>query len=110
MNDKWPNTSTNVSVLLLEGEEVALYHHAFQAHAGVMGVRPMREDEELWYEQINGNFMYPSANVYVAPPTATEGVLVPNPRPCTITPAKRSYTAFQRGVYSFIKTCVKISP
>ncbi|KAJ0535362.1 hypothetical protein HanIR_Chr09g0429851 [Helianthus annuus] len=40
-----------------------------------MGVRPLHEDEESWYEQIRGNFMYPVADAFASPPSATEGVL-----------------------------------
>ncbi|KAM0065257.1 hypothetical protein Hdeb2414_s0003g00112641 [Helianthus debilis subsp. tardiflorus] len=74
MSDKWPEDSENVPVLLLEGEskslcfialsflnsflkmissnvnflfaEVELYHRAFPAHAGVIGVRTLRAGEE----------------------------------------------------------------
>ncbi|KAJ0792058.1 hypothetical protein HanOQP8_Chr01g0013051 [Helianthus annuus] len=46
-----------------------------------MGVRPLREDEESWYEQIKGNFMYPVAEAFAAPPIATEGTQFPKPRP-----------------------------
>ncbi|KAF5788517.1 hypothetical protein HanRHA438_Chr10g0478771 [Helianthus annuus] len=63
MIDKWPSTSTNVPVLLLDGKEIDLYHRVFAAKTGVMGVRSLRVDEELWYEQIRENFMYPSASI-----------------------------------------------
>ncbi|MFS7912970.1 hypothetical protein Hanom_Chr02g00136171 [Helianthus anomalus] len=46
MSDKWPHDSENVPVLLLKGQEVATYHHAFPAYAGVMAVRPLRTDEK----------------------------------------------------------------
>ncbi|KAM0063280.1 hypothetical protein Hdeb2414_s0003g00089181 [Helianthus debilis subsp. tardiflorus] len=46
-----------------------------------MGVRPLQAGEEYWYEQIKGNFMYPVADAFAAPPTATEGAHIPNPRP-----------------------------
>ncbi|KAM0008593.1 hypothetical protein Hdeb2414_s0109g00797361 [Helianthus debilis subsp. tardiflorus] len=53
-----------------------------------MGVRPLREDEELWYEKIHCKFMYPAVDVFAAPPTTTEGAHILNPRPCrAITPA-----------------------
>ncbi|KAJ0502061.1 hypothetical protein HanRHA438_Chr11g0510411 [Helianthus annuus] len=52
MSERWPHDSTNVPFLLLDDEKVELYHRAFLAHAGVMGVRPLREGEEFWYEQI----------------------------------------------------------
>ncbi|KAJ0478592.1 hypothetical protein HanHA300_Chr13g0501741 [Helianthus annuus] len=45
-----------------------------------MGVRPLREDEESWYEHIRGNFMYPVADAFSAPPTTTEGAQFPKPR------------------------------
>ncbi|KAJ0680397.1 hypothetical protein HanPI659440_Chr16g0623721 [Helianthus annuus] len=50
MSDRWRHDSANVHVILLEGEEVELFHRAFSAHAGVMGVRPLRDGEEYWYE------------------------------------------------------------
>ncbi|KAF5777439.1 hypothetical protein HanXRQr2_Chr12g0535631 [Helianthus annuus] len=40
-----------------------------------MGVRPLEAGEEYWYDQIKGRFMYPVADAFAAPPTATEGVL-----------------------------------
>ncbi|XP_035836932.1 hepatoma-derived growth factor-related protein 2-like [Helianthus annuus] len=40
-----------------------------------MGVRPLRDDEESWYDQIKGNFMYPVDGAFASPPTTTEGVL-----------------------------------
>ncbi|MFS7897858.1 hypothetical protein Hanom_Chr00s013295g01750461 [Helianthus anomalus] len=46
-----------------------------------MGVRPLREDEESWYEQIRGNFMYPVADAFATPSTASEGAQFPKPRP-----------------------------
>ncbi|KAJ0912177.1 hypothetical protein HanRHA438_Chr06g0271341 [Helianthus annuus] len=46
-----------------------------------MGVRPLREDEERWYAQIRGNFMYPVADAFTSPPIATEGAQFPKPRP-----------------------------
>ncbi|MFS7967975.1 hypothetical protein Hanom_Chr09g00792121 [Helianthus anomalus] len=54
-----------------------------------MGVRPLREGEKLWYEQIHVNFKYPTVDAFAAPPTATEGARYLNPRPCrAITPAR----------------------
>ena len=61
--------------------EAQLYQAAFATFGGSMGVRPLREDEESWYEQIRGNFMYPVANAFTSPPTATEGAQFPKPRP-----------------------------
>ncbi|KAJ0614672.1 hypothetical protein HanIR_Chr02g0065041 [Helianthus annuus] len=46
-----------------------------------MGVRPLEAGEGYWYEQIKGNFLYPPGGVFANPPTATEGVLLPKPRP-----------------------------
>ncbi|KAF5818518.1 hypothetical protein HanPI659440_Chr02g0049921 [Helianthus annuus] len=64
--------------------EVELYHRVFPMHASVIGVRPVRDDEELWHEQIRKIFMYPPANAFAASPTATEGALIPNTRPCRV--------------------------
>ncbi|KAF5812106.1 hypothetical protein HanXRQr2_Chr04g0188901 [Helianthus annuus] len=66
-------------VLLLDGQE--LYHRTFPANARVMGVRPWCKDEELWYEQIRNNFMYPLADAFAGPPIANEGAHILNPRP-----------------------------
>ncbi|KAJ0457020.1 hypothetical protein HanIR_Chr15g0769061 [Helianthus annuus] len=55
--------------------EVQLYQAAFSTFGGSMGVRPVRDDEEGWYDQIKGNFMFPAADAFASPPTATEGVL-----------------------------------
>ncbi|XP_021989416.1 caldesmon-like [Helianthus annuus] len=44
-------------------------------------MRPLREDEESWHEQIRGNFMYPVADAFASPPTTTEGAQFPKPRP-----------------------------
>ncbi|KAM0005538.1 hypothetical protein Hdeb2414_s0209g00833001 [Helianthus debilis subsp. tardiflorus] len=46
-----------------------------------MGVRPLRAGEQYWYDQIKGHFMYPVADAFTDPPTATEGAHIPNPRP-----------------------------
>ncbi|KAM0026036.1 hypothetical protein Hdeb2414_s0020g00553451 [Helianthus debilis subsp. tardiflorus] len=85
MSDRWPHGILNVPVLLLDGEEVVLYHRTFPAHAGVMGVRPLRAGEEYWSEQIRPNFLYARADVFAVPPVATEGAHIPNPRPCRAT-------------------------
>ncbi|KAM0007766.1 hypothetical protein Hdeb2414_s0011g00373941 [Helianthus debilis subsp. tardiflorus] len=82
MSDRWPEWSKEVPVLLLNGEEVALYKSAFQTFSGAMGVRPLRDDEEFWYERIKTNFMFAPAELFANPPVATEGVRIPNPRPC----------------------------
>ncbi|MFS7918912.1 hypothetical protein Hanom_Chr03g00206761 [Helianthus anomalus] len=98
MNDRWPHTSTNVPMLLLDGAEITLYHRAFHANAGVMRVRPLRGGEELLYEQIRCNFMYPVAEFYAAPPITTEGARVPNPRPCrAITTAGEEVVLISNG-------------
>ncbi|MFS8010822.1 hypothetical protein Hanom_Chr14g01301521 [Helianthus anomalus] len=82
MSDKWPQDSENVSLLLLERQEVALYHQAFPAHVGVMSVRPLCVAEEYWAEQIRPNFMHVRADLFAAPPVVTKGVYIPNPKPC----------------------------
>ncbi|KAJ0589410.1 hypothetical protein HanIR_Chr04g0185911 [Helianthus annuus] len=46
-----------------------------------MGMRPLKAREEYWYDQIKGHFMYPVADAFANPPTATEGAHIPNPRP-----------------------------
>ncbi|KAF5771477.1 hypothetical protein HanXRQr2_Chr13g0565351 [Helianthus annuus] len=88
MSDKCPERSKDVSVLLFNGEEVALYQSAFPTFSGAMGARPLRDGEEKWYEQIKPNFMYARVELFAAPPVATEGARIPNPRPChAMTPA-----------------------
>ncbi|KAM0045989.1 hypothetical protein Hdeb2414_s0009g00310451 [Helianthus debilis subsp. tardiflorus] len=73
---------------LRESLEIDLYHRAFLACAGTMGVRPLHNGEQLWYDQIRENFMYPRVDLFVAPPAGNEGALYLNPRPCrAITPA-----------------------
>ncbi|MFS7954501.1 hypothetical protein Hanom_Chr07g00631231 [Helianthus anomalus] len=67
--------------------EIDLYHRTFPTNVGVMGTRPLRDDEELWYEQIRMNFMYLTADDFADPHAATEGARILNPRPCrAITP------------------------
>ncbi|KAF5805785.1 hypothetical protein HanRHA438_Chr05g0222921 [Helianthus annuus] len=46
-----------------------------------MGVRLLESGEPYWYERIKGHFLYPPAGAFSNPPTATEGVHLPNPRP-----------------------------
>ncbi|KAM0047094.1 hypothetical protein Hdeb2414_s0009g00324451 [Helianthus debilis subsp. tardiflorus] len=82
MSDKWPEGSKEVPVLLLDGEAQALYQSAFKTFAGTMGVRPLRDGEEYRYEQIKPRFIYAPAELFVNPPVETEGVHIPNPRPC----------------------------
>ncbi|KAJ0694925.1 hypothetical protein HanPI659440_Chr15g0614361 [Helianthus annuus] len=50
MSDKWTEKREDVSILLLNGEEVALYQSTFPAFAGTMGVRPLRSGEKYWFE------------------------------------------------------------
>ncbi|KAJ0791603.1 hypothetical protein HanOQP8_Chr01g0007591 [Helianthus annuus] len=71
MSDKWPKTSGDAH----------LYQAAFPTFGGSMGMRPLRYGEPYWYEQIKGNFLYPPAGIFANPPTATEGALLPRPRP-----------------------------
>ncbi|XP_022003945.1 MAP7 domain-containing protein 2-like [Helianthus annuus] len=54
--------------------EAQLYQAAFSTFGGSMGVRPLRDDEESWYDQIKGNFMFPVEGAFASPPTATEGL------------------------------------
>ncbi|KAM0000429.1 hypothetical protein Hdeb2414_s0007g00244521 [Helianthus debilis subsp. tardiflorus] len=58
MSDKWPEESKGVPALLFNGVEVALYQAVFQTFGGTMGVRPLRDDEESWYERIKCNLMF----------------------------------------------------
>ncbi|KAF5810981.1 hypothetical protein HanRHA438_Chr04g0185661 [Helianthus annuus] len=81
MSDKWPETSEEVPVLEFNGEEAQLYQAAFPTFGGSMGVRPLRSGEPYWYKQIKGNFLFPSAGIFANPPFATEGALLPKPRP-----------------------------
>ncbi|XP_022031253.1 uncharacterized protein LOC110932208 [Helianthus annuus] len=75
MSDQWSPDSKEVPVLKIGDQEAHMYQAAFATFGGSMGVRPLRDDEECWYEQIRGNFMYPVADAFASPPTATEGVL-----------------------------------
>ncbi|KAJ0576765.1 hypothetical protein HanIR_Chr05g0228161 [Helianthus annuus] len=81
MSDQWSPESKEVPVLKIGDQEAQLYQAAFATFGGSMGVRPLREDEESWYEQIRGNFMYPVADAFTTPPTTTEGAQLPKPRP-----------------------------
>ncbi|MFS7944521.1 hypothetical protein Hanom_Chr06g00513131 [Helianthus anomalus] len=81
MGDRWPARSTEVPVLLLNGEVKQLYQAVFTTFGGAMGVGPLESGEVYWYEQIKDNFMYPPAGVFANPPAATEGAHLPNPRP-----------------------------
>ncbi|KAJ0513976.1 hypothetical protein HanHA300_Chr10g0364101 [Helianthus annuus] len=81
MSDQWSPDSQEVPVLKIGDQEAQLYQAAFATFGGSMGVRPLREDEEGWYEQIRGNFMYPVADAIASPPNATEGAQFPKPRP-----------------------------
>ncbi|KAJ0888142.1 hypothetical protein HanRHA438_Chr09g0398691 [Helianthus annuus] len=81
MSDQWSPDSKEVPVLKIGDQEAQLYQAAFATFGGSMGVRPLRDDEERWYEQIRGNFMYPVVDAFASPPTATEGAQIPKPRP-----------------------------
>ncbi|KAF5809655.1 hypothetical protein HanXRQr2_Chr04g0159781 [Helianthus annuus] len=81
MSDQWSPSSREIPVLKLGDQEVQLYQAAFSTFGGSMGVRPVRDDEESWYDQIKGNFMFPAADAFASPPTATEGAQYPKPRP-----------------------------
>ncbi|KAF5816363.1 hypothetical protein HanXRQr2_Chr03g0133531 [Helianthus annuus] len=73
--------SREIPVLKLGDQEAQLYQAAFSTFGGSMGVRPLRDDEESWYDQIKGNFMFPAADAFASPPTTTEGAQYPKPRP-----------------------------
>ncbi|KAJ0621469.1 hypothetical protein HanIR_Chr01g0008961 [Helianthus annuus] len=81
MSDQWSPDSKEVPVLKIGDQEAQLYQAAFATFGGSMGVRPLHEDEESWYEQIRSNFMYPVADAFASPPTTTEGAQFPKPRP-----------------------------
>ncbi|KAJ0894782.1 hypothetical protein HanPSC8_Chr09g0392881 [Helianthus annuus] len=81
MSDQWSPSSREVPVLKLGDQEAQLYQAAFSTFGGSMGVRPLRDDEESWYDQIKGNFMFPAADAFASPPTTTEGAQYPKPRP-----------------------------
>ncbi|KAJ0714990.1 hypothetical protein HanPI659440_Chr13g0495711 [Helianthus annuus] len=81
MSDQWSPSSKEVPVLKIGDQEAQLYQAAFSTFGGSMGVRPVRDDEESWYDQIKGNFMFPAADAFATPPTATEGAQYPKPRP-----------------------------
>ncbi|KAJ0680696.1 hypothetical protein HanPI659440_Chr16g0627231 [Helianthus annuus] len=68
MSDKWPEDNESVPVLLFDEQ--------------VMGMRPLRDGEEFWLEQIRPNFMYTRLDAFAVPPLATEGARIPNPSPC----------------------------
>ncbi|MFS8030007.1 hypothetical protein Hanom_Chr17g01529061 [Helianthus anomalus] len=72
MSDQWSPSSEEVPVLKIGDQEAQLYQAAFSTFGGSMGVRPRRDDEEIWYDQIKGNFMFPAADAFASPPTATE--------------------------------------
>ncbi|KAJ0667384.1 hypothetical protein HanPI659440_Chr17g0677231 [Helianthus annuus] len=81
MSDQWAADSKDVPILKFDDREAHLYQAAFPTFGGSMGVRPLRAGEEYWYDQIKGHFMYPIADAFADPPTATEGAHIPNPRP-----------------------------
>ncbi|KAJ0797678.1 hypothetical protein HanPI659440_Chr04g0176511 [Helianthus annuus] len=81
MSDRWSPNSKEVPVLKIGDQEAQLYQAAFATFGGSMGVRPLRDDEESWYDQIKGNFMYPVDGAFASPPTTTEGAQFPKPRP-----------------------------
>ncbi|KAJ0809373.1 hypothetical protein HanPI659440_Chr01g0014061 [Helianthus annuus] len=82
ISDKRPCDILEVPIFLQEGIEIDLYHRAFPTCSGVMGMRPLCEGEQLWYDKIWVNFMYATADAFATPPTATEGARFLNPRPC----------------------------
>ncbi|KAJ0462472.1 hypothetical protein HanOQP8_Chr16g0638461 [Helianthus annuus] len=103
MSDKWSEQSKDVPMLLFDGQEVALYQSAFPAFSGTMGMRPLRGGKEYWFEHIKPNFMYARAELFAAPPAATEGARYPNPRPCrAMTPAGKEivYLSSEESLHS----------
>ncbi|KAF5782568.1 hypothetical protein HanRHA438_Chr11g0510141 [Helianthus annuus] len=82
MNNRWPEDSEGVPVLLFDGQSKVLLSFCkalskcFPTFAGVMGTRPLRDGEEFWLEQIRPNFMYALLDAFAAPPLATEGVRI----------------------------------
>ncbi|KAJ0507133.1 hypothetical protein HanIR_Chr11g0502981 [Helianthus annuus] len=81
MSDQWSPNSREVPVLKIGDQEAQLYQAAFSTFGGSMGVRPLRDNEESWYDQIKGNLMFPVEGAFASPPTATEGAQYPKPRP-----------------------------
>ncbi|KAJ0611761.1 hypothetical protein HanHA300_Chr01g0019401 [Helianthus annuus] len=81
MSDKWPEESKEVPVLLFNGKEVALYQVVFKTFGRTMGVMPLRDDEESWYERIIRNLMFTPPESFANPPEPTEGARIPNLRP-----------------------------
>ncbi|KAM0052160.1 hypothetical protein Hdeb2414_s0007g00245001 [Helianthus debilis subsp. tardiflorus] len=81
MSDQWSPNSKEVPVLKIGDQEAELYEAAFTTFGGSMGVRSLHNDEESWYDQIKGNFMFPVDGAFASPPTATEGAQFPKPRP-----------------------------
>ncbi|KAJ0457042.1 hypothetical protein HanIR_Chr15g0769341 [Helianthus annuus] len=81
MSDRWSPNSKEVPVLKIGDQEAQLYQAAFATFGGSTGVRPLRDDEESWYDQIKGNFMYSVDGAFASPPTTTEGAQFPKPRP-----------------------------
>ncbi|KAM0066269.1 hypothetical protein Hdeb2414_s0002g00046731 [Helianthus debilis subsp. tardiflorus] len=80
MSDQWSPSSKEVPVLNIDDQGATLSScllHIWWFHC----VRPVRDDEESWYDQIKGNFMFPAADAFASPPTATEGAQFPKPRP-----------------------------
>ncbi|MFS7899159.1 hypothetical protein Hanom_Chr05g00405321 [Helianthus anomalus] len=110
MTDKWLENSESVSVLLLEGKETALYQSAFPTFAGVMGARPLRDGEEFWLEHIRTNFMYAQIEAFAAPPIATEGVRIPNPRPCSAITSSGKEIIYLSSKESVDSSKCKLSP
>ncbi|KAM0038347.1 hypothetical protein Hdeb2414_s0013g00413781 [Helianthus debilis subsp. tardiflorus] len=81
MSDQWPEYSTEVPVLKFQDRGYASLASCFPTFDGSMGVHPLEPEEQYWYVEIKGNFMYPVAGAFANPPTATEGAHIPNPRP-----------------------------
>ncbi|KAJ0819284.1 hypothetical protein HanPSC8_Chr16g0694351 [Helianthus annuus] len=73
MSDQWPAESNEVPVLKFQDRGCKS-----------MGVHTLEPGEQYWYEHIKGHFLYPLAGAFANPPTATEGVHLPNPRPLRV--------------------------
>ncbi|KAJ0441463.1 hypothetical protein HanIR_Chr16g0798041 [Helianthus annuus] len=110
MSDKWHEDNESVPVLLFDEQEARLKQCAFPTFVGVMGKRPLRDGEEFWLEQIRPNFMYTRLNAFAAPPLATEGVRIPNPRPCRAITSTGKVIVYLSSEESVDSSECKLSP
>ncbi|KAM0035191.1 hypothetical protein Hdeb2414_s0015g00443431 [Helianthus debilis subsp. tardiflorus] len=87
MSDQWPPSSREVPVFAANcflpffihrsATLPSCLHYLWWLH----WARALRDDEESWYDQIKENFMFPAADAFASPPTATAGAQYPKPRP-----------------------------